>query len=449
MSYSFISLELMPTTEDFSQTAIPQSQEQNALYDFEIGSLLFSSGNFRKSLPYLHRSIQHFLNVKDFSSYFSCYFHLLQALNDLGEEDSAKQLQKEVEETCITYNISSDPRTLAFSAYYSIYNEADYEKAKKNLNQALKTAFDRHDKYVKAGDRLKQNEMRFDIITCLYIYSIYYFTKKDYENCIQELKNLKILTKDYLQLKKEVEWDHSRTNNVQELTNCRNILEVLKKRTPSVQAMQLGLKYAEAGIEINHTKNYRQAKKLLWELYEEANKTNNTYFIPNILCAFTVCYTKLKNKKQAQMFFNLAQKNTNKERKPLLLYMESLKQEEKLDQSGEASNYDLIFDIQDHLIVEKEKGCIELKNQFILMDLLRLFLLNPGISYSKEKIIQKVWKQDYFPETHDNKIYVTIKRLREMIEINPSKPKYICRNNAGYYFSKQVKILIKQNEKEL
>ena len=104
------------------------------------------------------------------------------------------------------------------------------------------------------------------------------------------------------------------------------------------------------------------------------------------------------------------------ERKLLLNYLERLKKEEKLDEVDKTDKYDIIFDVKDHLIVEKQKGCIELKNQFILLDLLKLFLLNPGVSYSKESIIQKVWKQEYLPEVHDNKIYVTIKRLREMIE---------------------------------
>ena len=267
---------------------------------------------------------------------------------------------------------------------------------------------------------------------------------EDYENCIQELKNLKILLKDYLNLKKEVELDHSRTNNVQKLQIYHKILEKLKKNFQNIQKMQLGVKFIDARIELNYTKNFKQAEKLSWDLYEEANKTNLIFYIPYILCLMTRCYIEFKNKKQAQMFFNLAKKNANKERKLLTLYMDHLQQHGKLSQTEENDNYDLIFDIKDHLIVEKQKGCIELKNQFILMDLLKLFLLNPGISYSKEKIIQKVWKQDYLPEIHDNKIYVTIKRLREMIEFNSCKPCYIRRNNAGYHFSAQAKVLVKQ-----
>ena len=144
------------------------------------------------------------------------------------------------------------------------------------------------------------------------------------------------------------------------------------------------------------------------------------------------------------MLFNLAKKNANQERKSLWLYMEDLKKQEHLDQTKSAETYDIVLDLKDCVIVEREKGCIELKNQFILIELSKLFLLNPGVAYSKEKIIKIVWKEDYSPEIHDNKIYVTIKRLREMIETDSCKPKYICRNHLGYYFSKQAKVLIKE-----
>ena len=93
--------------------------------------------------------------------------------------------------------------------------------------------------------------------------------------------------------------------------------------------------------------------------------------------------------------------------------------------------------------MEKEKGHINIKNQFILLDLLKLLISNPGIVYSKESLVEKVWKQKYDPRVHDNKIYVTIKRLRELVEPDHRKPKYIFRTKEGYYVNKKVKISLK------
>jgi DNA-binding response OmpR family regulator len=61
---------------------------------------------------------------------------------------------------------------------------------------------------------------------------------------------------------------------------------------------------------------------------------------------------------------------------------------------------------------------------------------HPGETFSKEIIVKKIWNQDYSPAMHDNKIYVTIKRLRKMIEPDINKPKYIFRAKNGYYFNK-------------
>ena len=85
-------------------------------------------------------------------------------------------------------------------------------------------------------------------------------------------------------------------------------------------------------------------------------------------------------------------------------------------------------------------GKIDFKNQFILLDLLKLFISNQGQIFSKEYLVEHVWKQNYDPEVHDNKIYVTIKRLRKMIEPDYDKPKYIFRAKNGYYLSKSAKV---------
>ena len=436
----------MPSIESFSPLQNGVDTKPSYSYDLDMAVLLFSNGSFSKSLIYLEKSLETFKHLKDFDSYFYCYNLVIQALNELGERDRLEQWNRTAQEFCSAHQISQVPIVLVCSAYYSLYAEKDTDKAKSDLNRALKMSFDKHDSCVKSEDRLGQNKSRMDIISCLYTYSLYYYEVEDYDNCIQELKNLNILLKDYSELKNQVEWDHSKTDNVQELQRYHQILTALNKTFPAVERMKLGVKFLSALIEIRHFRHYRQAETLLWELYETANKTNNTYFIPIILIYMAWCYSKLDNKKQALMFFNLAKKNVNPERKLLVGYIEHFEKKEKLNEVGEEDNYDIIFDLKDHLIVEKEKGCVELKNQFILMDLLKLFLLNQGVSYSKESIIRKVWKQEYLPEVHDNKIYVTIKRLREMIEINSCKPVYICRNNVGYYFSNSAKVLIKSEE---
>lgn len=55
--------------------------------------------------------------------------------------------------------------------------------------------------------------------------------------------------------------------------------------------------------------------------------------------------------------------------------------------------------------------------------ILKLFVTNPNQVFSKEQIYKKVWNDDYYQ--NDNLINVHMRRLREKIEKDPSKPQII------------------------
>jgi DNA-binding response OmpR family regulator len=66
-------------------------------------------------------------------------------------------------------------------------------------------------------------------------------------------------------------------------------------------------------------------------------------------------------------------------------------------------------------------------------DLLQLFASNPGKVYSRENLLETVWKYDYLGDLRT--VDVHIRRLREKIEKNPSQPEYIFTKwGVGYYF---------------
>ena len=66
-------------------------------------------------------------------------------------------------------------------------------------------------------------------------------------------------------------------------------------------------------------------------------------------------------------------------------------------------------------------------------DLLQLFATNPGKVYSRENLLETVWKYDYLGDLRT--VDVHIRRLREKIEANPSQPEFIFTKwGVGYYF---------------
>ncbi len=66
-------------------------------------------------------------------------------------------------------------------------------------------------------------------------------------------------------------------------------------------------------------------------------------------------------------------------------------------------------------------------------DVLELLVMNPNKVYSREKLLNLVWGEDYPGDVRT--VDVHIRRLREKIEKNPSEPKYVhTKWGVGYYF---------------
>ena len=67
-------------------------------------------------------------------------------------------------------------------------------------------------------------------------------------------------------------------------------------------------------------------------------------------------------------------------------------------------------------------------------DLLQLFMSNRGKVFSRESLLETIWKYDYLGDLRT--VDVHIRRLREKIERVPSQPEYIFTKwGVGYYFT--------------
>ena len=67
-------------------------------------------------------------------------------------------------------------------------------------------------------------------------------------------------------------------------------------------------------------------------------------------------------------------------------------------------------------------------------DLLQLFLSHRGRVFSREEMLDAVWKNDYAGDART--VDVHIRRLREKIEKNPTQPEFIFTKwGVGYYFT--------------
>jgi len=80
------------------------------------------------------------------------------------------------------------------------------------------------------------------------------------------------------------------------------------------------------------------------------------------------------------------------------------------------------------LIIDKEKRVVEVAGKGITLtikefDILELLARNHGKVFSKEEIFEKIWHVDSIGDM--STVTVHVRNLREKIEMDPTKPKYI------------------------
>jgi DNA-binding response OmpR family regulator len=81
---------------------------------------------------------------------------------------------------------------------------------------------------------------------------------------------------------------------------------------------------------------------------------------------------------------------------------------------------DLTIDLENYLVTKNGENLQLTSKEF---EILKLFVLNPKRVFTKTQIYSSIWNDDYLGD--ENVINVHMRRLREKIEDNPSKPEYI------------------------
>ena len=71
-------------------------------------------------------------------------------------------------------------------------------------------------------------------------------------------------------------------------------------------------------------------------------------------------------------------------------------------------------------------------------ELLKFLASQPDKIFSREKLLEKVWKYEYYGDLRT--VDVTVRRLREKLEDNPGDPDFVVtKRGIGYYFNKNCK----------
>ena len=102
------------------------------------------------------------------------------------------------------------------------------------------------------------------------------------------------------------------------------------------------------------------------------------------------------------------------------------------DQSGEMifkREYSNGLSLTTYLDIYGEKIELTLRE----FELLKFLCGAKGQVFSREALMEKVWGYDYYGDVRT--VDVTVRRLREKLEDDPSKPVYVLtKRGVGYYF---------------
>ena len=67
-------------------------------------------------------------------------------------------------------------------------------------------------------------------------------------------------------------------------------------------------------------------------------------------------------------------------------------------------------------------------------ELVKFLLEQRGQIFTRENLLEKVWGYEYYGDVRT--VDVTVRRLREKLEREPSRPEYILtKRGVGYYFN--------------
>lgn len=358
----------------------------------ELGKLYHARCDFGLAIEHFNDAAAGYYEEKNFELYLKCQNYILRMYAEREESENIRLTKERLQDLVLKEGFELNSKT-----YYTLGICASYKGQ-------FDVALDYFQKSLAIG---LAADNKHDICYAINGLAITYYALDRFSEALKEIYNLQVF------------------------------FQVMDLRELRLSSQMLN------GHILRKMKKYDQALEIFWECYELLRAEKNLFVYLSMLYGMALTYKESGETDMARMYLKLAKKSADPENVKYLCRHIDL----QLADLGvtQTEDYDLVFDALTNSVIEKKKGKVDFKNQFILLDMLRLFMKQPGAVYSKENLVKQVWKQDYDPAVHDNKIYVTIKRLRKLIEPDYDKPRYIFRAKNGYYLNKNTKILMEQN----
>jgi tetratricopeptide (TPR) repeat protein len=355
----------------------------------ELAKLYYDRCDFDIAIQKLRSAAEVYFEERNFEKYLKCQNDLLRMYAESEDMENIRITKERLQDLVLKEGFDLNAKTyytLGICAFYKGQYDIALDYFQKSLSLAL--AYDNKE----------------DICYAINALAINYYRLERYQEALKEIYNLQVFFQ------------------VMDLPDLKLSSQMIN------------------GKILCKMKKFDQALEVMWDCYDLLRREKNLFMYVHLLLALGMTYKEAGEADMARLYLRLARKSID----PDVMVVVAKTIDHLLKDLGETGHedFDLVFDMASNSVSEKKKGRIDFKNQFILLDMLRLFMKQPGVVHSKEHLVKQVWKQEYDPVVHDNKIYVTIKRLRKLIEPDYDKPKYIFRAKNGYYLNKSARILV-------
>lgn len=370
-----------------------QAHKDRAHQLLAIARMQVDRGDLLSALPSLEEGSSLLLQTKDFPAYLRSLQLLLRVYAELLRFDDISRMKESLQDLVLQQGLALTSRTF-YTLAVCANARGQFDVAQDYIHRSLQIALETQDKE--------------DLAYAIFANMMNLRSQDRFEEALAEVDKLEI------------------------------ILEI--NRVPDLLVTTLLMK----GYMLARAKRFENALDALWSAYDLSRETKKFTNHLALLLAFGKTFLAQGEKETAKIYLDLALRATDPSNF-VATHRAILECQSELNGS-EASDYDLILDPASKIVVERNLGKVDFRNQFVLLDLLRVFAAQPGQVHSKEQLVEEVWKQKYDPAVHDNKVYVTIKRLRKLIEPEMDRPRYIFRAKNGYYLSRTARVLTQKRD---
>jgi len=184
-------------------------------------------------------------------------------------------------------------------------------------------------------------------------------------------------------------------------------------------------------------KRYDRALDCLARSQMHCQKESNVYMALNTLFGLASIYVEMKEIQKAKEHLNLL--NQLVSAKDLThLSQQVQKKRDELAEIESSGNEIRLVEGPERLLFTPDGEKVDLKKQFVLVNLLKLLGEKGDQGVTKEEMVIRLWREDYHPLRHDNKVHATILRLRKLIEPDLKAPQFILNSPDGYQLNPKI-----------